>query len=119
MAGAEVSFRNAVAETLPFADAQFDVVLSTLMLHHLPRPVRQQFVGEVQRVYSPGGRVLVVFRGFAQAQHTGSILALFHRHGHVKPQDIEAVLDSVQLRRVESGAVGISSLQYVLAVAPR
>jgi hypothetical protein len=32
---------------------------------------------------------------------------------------IEALLDGSQLRRVESGAVGISSLRYVLAVAPR
>jgi ubiquinone/menaquinone biosynthesis C-methylase UbiE len=107
----------AVAETLPFADAQLEVVLSTLMLHHLTQPVRQQFAGEVRRVLSPGGRVLVV--DFVEAQHTGSILAHFHRHGHVKPQDIEALLDGAQLRRVESGAVGISSLQYVLAHAPR
>jgi ubiquinone/menaquinone biosynthesis C-methylase UbiE len=116
-AGAEVSFKNAVAEALPFAEAQFDVVLSTLMLHHLPRPVRQPFADEVRRVLSPGGRVLVV--DFAQARHTGSILAHFHRHGHVKLQDIEALLDGSQLHRVESGAVGISSLQYVLALAPR
>jgi ubiquinone/menaquinone biosynthesis C-methylase UbiE len=117
MAEAEVSFKNGVAEALPFAEAEFDVVLSTLMLHHLPRPVRQQFAGEVRRVLSPGGRVLVV--DFAEARHSGSILAHFHRHGHVRPQDIEALLDGSQLRRVESGAVGISSLQYVLALAPR
>jgi ubiquinone/menaquinone biosynthesis C-methylase UbiE len=115
-AGAEVSFQNAVAEALPFEDAQFDVVLSTLMLHHLPRPVRQQFAGEVRRVLAPGGRLLVV--DFAQAQQTGSILAHFHRHGHVKPKDMEALLDNAQLCRLESGAVGISSLQYVLALAP-
>src|SRR5262245_25079283 len=40
-AGVDVSFEHAVAEALPFPDAQFDVVLSTLMLHHLPRPARQ------------------------------------------------------------------------------
>lgn len=116
-AGTDVSFQNAVAETLPFAEAQFDVVLSTLMLHHLPRPARQQFAGEVRRVLSPGGRILVV--DFAQAQQTGNILAHFHRHGHVKPEHMEALLDGAQLHRVEGGAVGISSLQYVLAFAPR
>jgi ubiquinone/menaquinone biosynthesis C-methylase UbiE len=115
-AGADVSFGCGVAETLPFADAQFDVVLSTLMLHHLPRPARQQFAGEIRRVLSPGGRVLVV--DFALPQNNRGILAHFHRHGHVKPHDIERLLDDVQLRRVESGAVGVGSLQYVLAVAP-
>jgi ubiquinone/menaquinone biosynthesis C-methylase UbiE len=112
--GTEVSFTTAVAESLPFPDARFDVVLSTLMLHHLPRPVRQQCAREIRRVLSPGGRVLVV--DFAHAQDRSGFLAHFHRHGHVKPHDIEALLDEVGLRRVESGAVGISSLQYVLAV---
>ena len=32
-AGVEVIFTNAAAQALPFPDAQFDVVLSTLMLH--------------------------------------------------------------------------------------
>jgi 2-polyprenyl-3-methyl-5-hydroxy-6-metoxy-1,4-benzoquinol methylase len=43
-AGIDASFKNAVAEALPFPDAQFDVVLSTLMLHHLLRKLRQQCV---------------------------------------------------------------------------
>src|SRR5262249_5497440 len=34
-AGLDVGFKNAAAEALPFPDTQFDVVLSTLMLHHL------------------------------------------------------------------------------------
>ena len=42
----------------------------------------------------------------------------FHRHGHVKLSDIVAVLSAAGLHGVESGAVGISNLQFVLAVAP-
>ena len=59
-AGLDVRFENAVAESLPFPDAQFDVVLSTLMLHHLPRKVRQQCAREIRRVLKPGGHLLVV-----------------------------------------------------------
>src|SRR5262247_2265411 len=33
-AGVEVVFKEAIVEALPFADEYFDVVLSTLMLHH-------------------------------------------------------------------------------------
>lgn len=47
--GVEVTFQTAVVEALPFADASFDVVLSTLMLHHLPRPLREQCAREVRR----------------------------------------------------------------------
>lgn len=35
-----VTFSEAVVEELPFPDDRFDVVLSTLMLHHLPRSAR-------------------------------------------------------------------------------
>jgi len=36
-AGADVVFKKALAQSLPFPDAQFDVVLTTIMLHHLPK----------------------------------------------------------------------------------
>jgi ubiquinone/menaquinone biosynthesis C-methylase UbiE len=35
-AGVEVFFKQGVVEALPFPDAHFDAVVSTLMLHHLP-----------------------------------------------------------------------------------
>ncbi len=57
--GIGLSFKTAVAEALPFGNATFDAVLSTLMLHHLPRKVRQQCLREILRVLKPEGRVLV------------------------------------------------------------
>lgn len=110
----DVSFRNAVAEALPFPDAQFDVVLSTLMLHHLPRKARRQCAVEIRRVLKPQGRVLVV--DFAQAQSRSGLLAHFHRHGHVDPRNIVALLEEARFRCVESGPAGVSSLHFVLAV---
>jgi ubiquinone/menaquinone biosynthesis C-methylase UbiE len=109
----DVSFRTAVAEALPFADATFDVVLSTLMLHHLPRKVRQQCLKEVRRVLKPEGRVLVV--DFGTPQDKSGFLAHFHRHGHVDPRQIVSLLDEAGFRPIDQGAVGVSSLQYVLA----
>ncbi len=117
-AGVEVVFKNAVAEALPFPDAQFDVVLATLMLHHLPRKARQQCACEMRRVLKPGGRVLAVDFGGA-AREKRNLLAHFHRHGHVKLPELIAVLDEAGLKSVESGAVGIGDLQFVLAAAPR
>ena len=55
-AGTPAVFQLAAAENLPFPDARFDVVLSTLMLHHLPRNTRQQCAIEIRRVLKPGGR---------------------------------------------------------------
>jgi ubiquinone/menaquinone biosynthesis C-methylase UbiE len=109
----DVSFKTAVAEALPFRDEQFDVVLSTLMLHHLPRKVRQQCAREIHRVLKRHGRVLVV--DFAHAQSKQGFLAHFHRHGHVDPREIIALLEHAGFRYADSGLVGISSLQFVLA----
>jgi ubiquinone/menaquinone biosynthesis C-methylase UbiE len=116
-AGIEVVFKNGLAQALAFPDAQFDAVLSTVMLHHLPRRARQECASEMRRVLKPGGRVLAVDFGGA-ARERRSFLAHFHRpHGHVNISDIIAVLSETGLTIVESGAVGIRDLQFVLAAA--
>src|SRR5262245_12048894 len=84
-AGVEVVFRNGAAQTLPFPDRQFDLVLTTVMLHHLPRKARQECADEMRRVLKPSGRVLVVDFGGTDRKNK-SFLAHFHRHGHVKLQ---------------------------------
>ena len=56
----DVGFEIGVAQSLPFRDAMFDVVIATLMLHHVSADARQAFVGEVGRVLTRGGRVLAV-----------------------------------------------------------
>lgn len=117
-AGVEVSFESGLAEALPVPDARFDVVTSTVMLHHLPRDVRQQGVREMLRVLKPGGRLLAV--DFAGATKTGKgPLAHFHRHGHVQPRDLVALVSDAGFRVVETDAVGTWDLQFVLAERPR
>ena len=116
-ADVEVVLRNAMAQALPFPDAQFDVVLTTVMLHHLPRTARAQCAAEMRRVLKPGGRVLAVEFGLAAREQKG-FLAHFHRHGYVKLSDIIDLLSEAGLNCVESGAVGIRDLQFVLANVP-
>jgi SAM-dependent methyltransferase len=52
----EVSATRADAETLPFADNSFDLVLGHAVLHHLPDLDRT--FAEFHRVLRPGGRIL-------------------------------------------------------------
>jgi ubiquinone/menaquinone biosynthesis C-methylase UbiE len=106
------------AQALPFPDAQFDAVLATVMLHHLPSKVRAQAVVEMRRVLKPGGRVLVVDFGGNTAKKK-SLLDHFHRrHGHVAQSDILTLLGEAGLKIIQSGAVGVRDLHFVLAVAP-
>src|SRR6266581_6543153 len=113
-AGVEVVLRNAMAQALPFPDAHFDAVLTTVMLHHLPRKTRQQCALEMRRVLKRSGRVLAV--DFAKpARDRRGVIGHFHRHGHVDLGDIIGFLSEAGFKTVESGAVGISDLQFALA----
>ena len=53
------TFQSGTAESLAFPDGTFDVVVSSLMMHHLPDEVRQQALGEMRRVLRPGGTLLL------------------------------------------------------------
>lgn len=122
-AGAPARFDVGVVENLPFPDDRFDVVLSTLMLHHLPRPTRQACAREIARVLKPGGRVLAV--DFVRTQRKG-FLSHFHRHGHIVLDDVMAMFTDSGLtvrasgpalahRSSKSGSGGMRDLQFVLA----
>jgi ubiquinone/menaquinone biosynthesis C-methylase UbiE len=115
-AGVDVTFTRGVVEGLPFPDEHFDAVLSTLMLHHLPRAAREQCVREIRRVLKPGGRVLAVDFGGATRDRK-SLIEHFHRHGRVDVHDIVKLLSKAGLEIVESGAVGVRDLNFVLATA--
>lgn len=109
-----VTFQTGFVQALPFPDGEFDVVLSTLMMHHLPRAAREDCVREMRRVLKPGGRALIVDFG-ARSSGKKSLIGHFHRHGHVALDQILGLLDSGGFDVVESGPVGTRNLYFALA----
>ena len=73
--GLEVRTARADAESLPFADASFDLVLGHAVLHHLPN-LRRAFA-EFHRVLRPGGRI--VFAG--EPSRLGDRIASYPKRG--------------------------------------
>ena len=57
--GLPVRFDQGLSWELPYPDASFDVVLSTLFFHHLDVRGRFRTLAEVARVLGPGGRLHV------------------------------------------------------------
>ncbi|WP_161596205.1 class I SAM-dependent methyltransferase [Rhodanobacter glycinis] len=109
-----VDFRIATVEALPFQERSFDVVFSTLMLHHLPRPLRRACASEIARVLKPGGRVLITDFHPPARRRMGWVAHL-HRHGSVKVEEVHELLVSTGFRMLESGDVGVGDLHFTLA----
>jgi len=55
----DIAFHEGSIDELPFPDDEFDVIFSTLMLHHVPAEVKRRAFREIRRVLKPGGRVVI------------------------------------------------------------
>ncbi len=84
-----VAFQIGVIEQLAFSDQTFDVVLSTLMMHHLQSSLKRQGLAEIARVLKPGGRLVIA--DFKPKQERQGQAARFHAGGS-SMQDLAAMV---------------------------
>jgi ubiquinone/menaquinone biosynthesis C-methylase UbiE len=75
------------ADQLPYPDASFDRVLSSLMFHHLDAELRVTSLREVARVLAPGGALHLVDMGGGDHGHAHGPRAHFARRRQVPDDD--------------------------------
>jgi ubiquinone/menaquinone biosynthesis C-methylase UbiE len=110
----EVDFQTGVIEALPFADGMFDVVLSSLMFHHLPPDLKQRGLAEIYRVLKPGGRVLIVdmTRPTTLPQRL-TMTALVH-HGQTSDvHDLLPLMEKIGYERIQTGSMTWRAIGFI------
>jgi ubiquinone/menaquinone biosynthesis C-methylase UbiE len=78
-AGSAIDLQVALIEAIPFPDATFDLVASSLMLHHLPDDLKRTGLDEIRRVLKPGGRFMAVDFAAHSRSALGHLLSIFGR----------------------------------------
>ena len=117
--GLEAMFDVAPAQALPFPDGAFDVVLCTLMMHHLPQEGRKQAVAEMRRVLRPGGRLLVVDLAHAEGLWAAlNPITLLHGRNDMHVADeAAALMKDAGFSDIVAGKLGSRVLGYALGSA--
>jgi ubiquinone/menaquinone biosynthesis C-methylase UbiE len=114
----QIDFRVAGIEALPFPDASVDVVLSSLMMHHLPADLKRTGLSEVRRVLKPGGRLVIVDFGKRQGLLSHLVLsAIVHHPSEHTVEELVPVLDTAGFNDFRTGELGMMSLGFVTARA--
>jgi ubiquinone/menaquinone biosynthesis C-methylase UbiE len=78
-----IRFERAYAQELPFADGEFDRVLSSMMLHHLDDDTKAGAAAEIHRVLRPGGTLHIVDIGGPMTAHDGFMARRMLRSPHI------------------------------------
>jgi ubiquinone/menaquinone biosynthesis C-methylase UbiE len=113
-AGLAVNFQVGVIESLAFPDTTFDVVLSSLMMHHLPDDLKRIGLTEIARVLKPGGRLVIVDLK-RPTDRLGRAVNKLLLHGGLQTgvQDLAAMLQAVGFTNIDSGDIGFPILGFV------
>jgi ubiquinone/menaquinone biosynthesis C-methylase UbiE len=78
-----IRFERAYAQELPFADGEFDRVLSSMMLHHLDDDVKASAAAEIHRVLRPGGELHILDIGGPMTASDGVMGRRMLRSPHI------------------------------------
>lgn len=77
-----IRFERAYAQELPYAEGEFDRLLSAMMLHHLDTDIKTAALAEALRVLRPGGSLHIVDVGGAVTPDDGLVARLMLHNEH-------------------------------------
>jgi ubiquinone/menaquinone biosynthesis C-methylase UbiE len=111
-AGVAVRFEQGYGDALPFDDATFHRVTSSLMFHHLDLATRRGMLREVLRVLRPGGSLHLLDFGRSEERRDGLLARLLHSAEHLS-ENADARI-AAMIAEAGFEAVGIVSARRTL-----
>src|ERR671930_1380154 len=118
-AGSDIDFQVALIEAIPFPDATFDLVTSSLMLHHLPDDLKRTGLAEIRRVLRPGGRFVAVDFAAHSPSPLGHLLSIFgHSRGESMVDKLMPMLKDAGFRDVEAIPTRHKNFAFIRARRP-
>jgi ubiquinone/menaquinone biosynthesis C-methylase UbiE len=124
-AGLEIKLDKGFSDQLPYPDASFDKVFSSLMFHHLKAEEKAATLREVRRVLKPGGSLHILDFGPPRSGLSRALAHVLHRAEHLRDNfedRILALLGQTGFTRPEevgSRNTLVGSLSYYRALQGR
>ena len=91
-AGATIRFDRGFSDALPYEDASFDRVFSSMMLHHVDADQKPATAREIHRVLKPGGRLELLDFAAPDGHAHGGLTRFFHSHHRLQENTEDRVL---------------------------
>jgi ubiquinone/menaquinone biosynthesis C-methylase UbiE len=125
-ASALIQFDQGFANELPYPEASFDRVFSSLMFHHLGRDEKESMLREVRRVLRPGGFLSLLDFGGPESGAGGFIARLLHSSHQLRDNSEDRILGLMSRagftspQKVSQGAMlfGCARINYYQASVP-
>jgi ubiquinone/menaquinone biosynthesis C-methylase UbiE len=108
-----IRFDHGYAQKLPYADQEFDRVLSSLMLHHLDSDGKAAAAAEVFRVLRPGGRLHLVDADAEVTEHDGRLARFFARQRHAHAHFGDSIPQLLGAAGFDHAEVGVRHHPFV------
>jgi demethylmenaquinone methyltransferase/2-methoxy-6-polyprenyl-1,4-benzoquinol methylase/phosphoethanolamine N-methyltransferase len=103
--GTDVVFDVALIEKLPFGDSTFDVVISRLVMHHLPDDLKLQAFVEILRTLKSGGLAFLTDFQAPANPVLAHLVSLFIGH----PDMVQSNVSSLVPMLAQAGFVDVTS----------
>ena len=119
--GSSAIFEIGLIENLRFPDSTFDVVISRLVMHHLPEDLKRRGLAEALRVLKPGGLLFVADFKMPSNPLLAHLSSRLFGHGQMlqsNPESIVSIVKETGFRDVASGPTRSAFLAFVSGRKP-